>query len=64
MSSAFPESNRTQTERLRRVVQRLDASGQSLRLSNGWTVAGILDPVAFWDRQRLYLMRHWSAGAE
>ena len=64
VSSAFAESNRTQTERLRRVVQRLDASGLSLRLSNGWTVAGILAHVAFWDRQRLCLMRRWAAGAE
>ncbi len=64
VSSAFAESNRTQTERLRRVVQRLDASNLSLRLSNGWTVAGILAHVAFWDRQRLCLMRRWAAGAE
>jgi hypothetical protein len=64
VSSAFAESNRTQTERLRRVVQHLDASDLSLRLSNGWTVAGILAHVAFWDRQRLCLMRRWAAGAE
>src|SRR5215211_9000896 len=63
-SSAFAESDRTQAERLRRVVRRLDASGLSLRLPNGWTVAGALAHVAFWDRQRLCLMRRWAKGEE
>jgi hypothetical protein len=62
VSSAFAESNRTQTERLRRLVQRLEAKMFALRLPNGWTVAGILAHVAFWDRQRLCLMRRWAAG--
>jgi hypothetical protein len=34
----------------------------ALRLPNGWTVAGILAHLAFWDRQRLCLMRRWAAG--
>jgi hypothetical protein len=62
VSSAFAESNRTQTERLRRIVQRLDATTLVIRLPNGWTVAGILAHLAFWDRQRLCLMRNWAAG--
>jgi hypothetical protein len=33
-----------------------------VRLPNGWTVAGALAHVAFWDRQRLCLMRRWAAG--
>ena len=62
VSSAFAESNRTQTERLRRLVGRLDAAMLGVRLPNGWTVAGALAHVAFWDRQRLCLMRRWAAG--
>jgi hypothetical protein len=62
VSSALAESNRSQTERLRRIVQRLDAARLAVRLPNGWTVAGALAHVAFWDRQRLCLMRRWAAG--
>jgi hypothetical protein len=62
VSSAFAESNRSQTERLRRIVRRLDAKMLAVRLPNGWTVAGALANVAFWDRQRLCLMRRWAAG--
>src|ERR1700730_6913770 len=62
VSPAFAQSNRTQTDRLRRLVQRLDATMLTVRLPNGWTVAGALAHVAFWDRLRLCLMRRWAAG--
>lgn len=62
VSPAFAESNRSQTERLRRIVRRLDARMLAVRLPNGWTVGGALAHVAFWDRQRLCLMRRWAAG--
>jgi hypothetical protein len=61
VSSECAQSNRTQTERLRRLVQRLDAAMLGVRLPNGWTVAGALAHVAFWDRQRRCLMRRWAA---
>jgi hypothetical protein len=64
VSPAFAESNRTETERLRRIVQRLDVKSLALRLPNGWTIAGILAHMAFWDRQRLCLMRRWAAGQD
>src|SRR6185503_12906237 len=64
VSPAFAESNRTQTERLRRLVRSLDAEKLAVRLPNNWTVAGALAHVAFWDRQRLCLMRRWAAGEE
>jgi hypothetical protein len=64
VSSVLAESNRSQTERLRRLVQRLDAAQLAVRLPNGWTVAGALAHVAFWDRQRLCLMRRIAAGEQ
>jgi len=64
VSAAFAESNRVQTERLRNLVRRLTPSMLAVRLSNGWTVAGALAHVGFWDRQRLFLMRRWAAGGE
>jgi hypothetical protein len=62
VSPTLAESNRSQTERLRRIVQQLDAARLAVRLPNGWTVAGILAHLALWDRQRLCLLRHWAAG--
>ncbi|HEX7252337.1 MAG TPA: hypothetical protein VF376_05595 [Thermoanaerobaculia bacterium] len=62
VSAALAESNRTQTERLRKLIPRLDARKLAQRLPNGWTVAGALAHVAFWDRQRLCLLRRWAAG--
>jgi hypothetical protein len=62
VSAAFAESNRSETERLRRLVHRLDGTRLSVRLPNGWSVAGALAHLAFWDRQRLCLMRQWAAG--
>ena len=62
VSPAFAESNRVQTERLRKLVGRLDAGMLAVRLPNGWTVAVALAHIAFWDRQRLCLMRRWTAG--
>ena len=64
VSPAFAESNRVQTERLRTLVGRLDAEMLAVRLPNGWAVAVALAHVAFWDRQRLCLMRRWAAGAD
>ena len=59
---AIAESNRTQTERLRELVQRLTPDMLAVRLPRGWTVAVALAHIAFWDRQRLCLMRRWAAG--
>ena len=45
VSSAYAESHRSQTERLRRLVGRLDAATLGVRLPNGRTVAGALAAV-------------------
>ena len=57
VSAAIAESNRTQTRRLRTVALRLTPELLALRLPDGWTVAAALAHIAFWDRQRLCLMR-------
>ncbi|HEY2158332.1 MAG TPA: hypothetical protein VGH33_22070 [Isosphaeraceae bacterium] len=62
VSDAIAESNRTQTERLRRLAERLTPDMLAVRLPRGWTVAVALTHIAFWDRQRLCLMRRWAAG--
>src|SRR5947207_12969789 len=64
VSAEFAESNRTQTDRLRRLVGRLRPSDYAVRLPNGWTVAGALAHIVVWDGQRVCLMRRWAAGVE
>ena len=56
------ESNRSETERLRRIVASLDDAGLRTPLPNGWTVADHLGHLAFWDRHRLCLIQQWAAG--
>src|SRR3954463_11897077 len=62
VSPDFAESNRRQAGRLRKLVDRLDASMLAVRMPNGWTVSVALAHIAFWDRHRLCLMRRWAAG--
>jgi hypothetical protein len=64
VSHEFAESNRIQTARLKDLVARLDKNALLFRLPNGWTVAVALGHLAFWDRQRLCLMRAWAAGTD
>jgi hypothetical protein len=62
IEAVIAESNRVQTERLRRLVPQLDAVRWAVRLPRGWTVAVALAHIAFWDRQRLCVLRRWAAG--
>lgn len=62
VSREIAENNRVQRERLKKLVASLDDASLKRRLANGWTVAGELGHLAFWDRQRLCLLRRWAAG--
>jgi DinB family protein len=64
VSASLDVSNRTQTARLRALAAGLSASALAVRLPNGWTVAVALAHIAFWDRQRLCLMRRWASGTD
>ena len=64
ISASLDAGNRAQTARLRALVAGLDDAALAVRLPNGWTVAVALAHIAFWDRQRLCLMRRWAAGAD
>lgn len=64
VSPEFAESNRSQQQRLREMVARLDGAMLATQLPNGWTVAVALGHLAFWDRQRLCMMQRIAAGEE
>ncbi len=59
---SYVAQNNTQRERLRVLVARL--SDEQLRhpLSAGWTVAGVLAHLAFWDQRALVLIERWERG--
>jgi len=61
VSRDFAQGNRTQTERLRSLARRLPPEMLADRLPRGWTVAVALTQIAFWDHQRLCLLRRWAA---
>ncbi len=61
VSQDIAESNQRETSRLRELVKRLSADDMNLRLKNGWSVKACLAHIAFWDRQRLCLLKRWSS---
>jgi hypothetical protein len=54
------EKNRSEHENLSRLVSRLTDEGLALPLDAGWTVAGILAHLAFWDARAILLIEKWK----
>ncbi len=46
-------------QRLEALVQRLTDAELGTALSDGWTVAGVLAHLAFWDRRAVILVERW-----
>jgi hypothetical protein len=60
MARAYATENTHERQRLRTLVARLSDEDLTRPLPNGWTVAITLAHLAFWDRQRLALLRRWE----
>jgi len=60
MSWSFVEENIQQGERLHSLVARLSDQDLVRPLYDGWTVAGILGHMAFWDYRALLLIKRWK----
>ena len=60
MSGSFIEENAQQRERLRTLLGRLSNRDLGHPLYAGWTVAGILGHMAFWDYRALVLIKRWK----
>jgi hypothetical protein len=54
--------NDAQRERLRSLVARLSDDDLRRAVGAGWTVAGVLAHVAFWDQRVLVLLEAWERG--
>jgi DinB superfamily len=60
MDRGYATENTHERQRLRTLVARLSDDDLTRPLPNGWTVAITLAHLAFWDRQRLALLRRWE----
>ncbi len=58
MDRAFVEQNKTSTERLKKLVNRLSAADLEKPVGPDWTVAITLAHLAFWDERVLFVLNH------
>ena len=58
----YVAENRAQLERLRALVDRLSDQDLSRPMDAGWTVAGVLAHLAFWDYRIVTLLEQWGPG--
>jgi DinB family protein len=52
--------NNVERARLRALVTRLSDADLARPMSAGWTVAGVLGHLAFWDQRILVLLENWE----
>ncbi len=57
---SYVARNDTQRRRLRALVDRLSDDDLRHPLAAGWTVAGALAHLAFWDQRALVLLEAWK----
>ena len=55
--------NSTQRQRLRSLADRLSDEQLRRPLPAGWTIAGVLAHLAFWDQRALVVLEQWDKGA-
>jgi DinB superfamily len=60
MERAYVTENAHERQRLQTLIARMSDTDLMHPLPNGWTVAITLAHLAFWDRQRLALLRRWE----
>jgi hypothetical protein len=56
----YVSENRAELERLRALVDRLSDQELSRPMEAGWTVAGVLAHLAFWDYRIVTLLDQWG----
>jgi DinB family protein len=50
-------------ERLRSLISRLSDKDLGRPMPAGWTIAGVLAHIAFWDARAIYWLDKWARGA-
>ena len=59
----FVDENSKARARLKDLVARLSDADLGRPMPAGWTVAGVLGHVAFWDQRTLVLLDAWETGS-
>jgi uncharacterized damage-inducible protein DinB len=62
MDRSYIAENNAERERLKALVERLSDDALSYPMPVGWTVAGVLAHMAFWDARALFYMNKWEGG--
>jgi uncharacterized damage-inducible protein DinB len=57
---SYVAENRAQLERLRALVERASDQELARAMEAGWTVAGVLAHLAFWDYRIVTLLDQWG----
>ncbi len=61
MNQDYANENKSERDRLGSMVARLTDDDLTRRQKNGWTVAGTLVHLAFWDYYYLALLNQWES---
>jgi uncharacterized damage-inducible protein DinB len=59
---SYVAENNSQRQRLRTLVEKLTDEQLRQPMAAGWTIAGVLAHLAFWDQRILVLLEHWEQG--
>ena len=59
---SYLADNNSQRQRLRALVEKLTDEQLRQPMAAGWTIAGVLAHLAFWDQRILVLLDHWDQG--
>lgn len=62
MDRPFVAENNVERSRLKSLVDRLSDEQLHRPMDDGWTVAGVLAHMAFWDARAVFLINKWEGG--
>ncbi len=60
MPTVYAQSNKSTRYQLQDYINRLTEQQLSQPLSAGWTVAGVLAHLSFWDQRAMILLKKWQ----
>jgi hypothetical protein len=64
MTSSYTAQNTAERDRLRALVTRLSDQDLARSVGGGWTVTTVLVHLAFWDQNRLFMLKQWLRDGE
>lgn len=62
MDRSYVAENDAERARLKALIERLSDEDLMRPMDAGWTIAGVLAHLAFWDARALFYMDQWAAG--